>query len=135
MKFTPEHLQISAKAGTTKRVLAGFKAGVMWGLPERAEARTTYSQISAKAGTTKHALAGFKAGVMRGFQNGLKPELRTQKSRGNVEVVREHLNSRRLDCGTESNYLVAAALGKKDNLAPLRFGERRDLHPELFYRC
>ena len=37
------------------------------------------SQIPAKAGTTIHALAGFRFGEMRGFQNGLKPELRTQK--------------------------------------------------------
>ncbi|MFZ2279622.1 MAG: hypothetical protein WAW39_17630 [Prosthecobacter sp.] len=54
MKFTPQHLQIPAKAGTTKR-----------------------------------ALAGFNAGVKRGLQNGLKPELSTQKSRENVEVVQE----------------------------------------------
>ena len=34
-----------------------------------------------KAGTTKRALAGFRSGAIRGFRNGLKPELRTQKSR------------------------------------------------------
>ncbi|MCF7785002.1 MAG: hypothetical protein K9N47_02715 [Prosthecobacter sp.] len=87
--------QIPAKAGTTKHALAGFRSGVMGGLPKRAEARTTYFQIPAKAGTTKHALAGFRSGVMGGFQNGLlrsreaNPELRTQKSRRNVEGVRE----------------------------------------------
>jgi hypothetical protein len=44
MKFTPQQLQIPAKAGTTKRALGGFKAGVMRGFPERAQARTTYSE-------------------------------------------------------------------------------------------
>lgn len=80
MKFTPQQLQIPAKAGTTIRALAGFKTGVMRGFPERAEARTTYFQISAKAGTAIRAQAGFKTGVMRGFRNGLKPEQPTQKS-------------------------------------------------------
>ena len=61
------YFQIPAKAGTTKRALADFKAGVMRSFPERAKARTTYFQIPAKAGTTIRALAGFKAGVMRGF--------------------------------------------------------------------
>ena len=41
----------------------------------------------AEAGTTKRALAYVTSGVVRGFQSGLKPELRTQKSCG--FVIRE----------------------------------------------
>jgi hypothetical protein len=67
MKFTPQQLQIPAQAGTAKRVLDGLKAGVMRGVPERAEARTTNFQIPAQAGTTIRALAGLKAGAMRSF--------------------------------------------------------------------
>lgn len=42
--FARSQLQIPAEAGTTVRTLDGFKIWGEAGLPERAEAQTTYSE-------------------------------------------------------------------------------------------
>ena len=58
MKFTPQQLQIPAKAGTTIRALAGYKAGVMRGFRSglKPEHRTRKSRSSYLGSTMKTEL-------------------------------------------------------------------------------